>query len=224
MSTAKNISIYDELSTSQKFLFFEEGFISAISSVCEKDLNHFLREIIFDSSENTYIRKKALETFVECVIIKRLKVRHALCLLVDDWSFGTEMFLELQRLKELFFFYNEEQGEIERIFINSMSECEAEIISECCHNLGLINMQKSFLSVSRKESIDYLQKSKFFFGNASDIIENRIDSNIFAKSVSIILDIWGGIWGNVEEDLKHIASLLFRKDTNRLKHIIQGEA
>ena len=86
-----------------------------------------------DSNENTFVRKNALKLFTDLVFIGRLKTRHALSLLIDDWSPNKDVFLELQRIKDLLLYYeesNEESDDIESIFKAGTENSEAEIVGE----------------------------------------------------------------------------------------------
>ena len=109
---------YTNFSISEKFDFFEIEISNVVQTMEERRLNKFLKSIILDNSANSHIRKSAQKVFIECVFLKKLKPRQALNLLIDDWIETSELFLEIQRIKNLYFLYDKEPSEIEDIFIN----------------------------------------------------------------------------------------------------------
>lgn len=203
---------YQKLSPSEKLDFFDGEIASVINSMKDNELNNFLRRIILDNSENSYVRKSAQKIFIECVFLKKIKVWQALSLLVGDWNDTAEIFLEMQRVKDLYFFYDEEPDEIERIFSLYLEHDELEIASEAYLNLGLVNMQKSFIAETENEIFDYLDKSKNYLKQADKLIENRIDAQFYEIVVSIINDAVRGIKGDFKRQLDNLAILLYKKE------------
>lgn len=214
MFDTTNISKFKSLTVSEKITFFDIEIVATIDELNDQQLYLLLKEIIVDPSENSYIRKRALEVFINCVFLKRIKVRQALSLLIDEWADDDDLFLRLQRLKELFFFYSEGEQEISNIFIGHLKDDETEIASEAYFNLGLIEMQKGFASTNKQTSLDHLYESEKLFKLSNEIIENRIDSEIFKLTVSIIIAAINSLWGNVEASLKELSNLLFKKEAN----------
>ncbi len=206
------ISDFKKLSLQNKYRFFDFEFEANINSVDSKELNRLFRGIILDDSENDNIRKRALQLFIDCALLERIKVRQVLSLLLDDWNDNADIFLKIQRLKELFLFYAEEEGEIEALCQSCVEDQEAELASEAQHNLGLIYMQKGLIAQSRNDSLDLLKESEDNFLQAITIIENRIDSQFFRIVVSILINIWNGKGGIAEGALREMASLLFKQD------------
>lgn len=212
MADSINLISFRTLSLSEKFSFFDGKVTTVINSAHDQELNDFFRGIILDDSENSNIRNKAQKIFIECVILKKIKVRQALSLLMDDWNNNSDVFLKLQRLKDLYLFYNEEENDIESIFQNHIKEDENELVSEAYFNLGLINMQKGFSSNTKEETLIYLNKSEAFFRSSNEIIENRIDSQFYKIAVSIVINAMNGLRGNIQQSFKAIADLLFRQE------------
>ena len=105
MDKSVNISNFKTLSTPEKLNFLDDSFADSIKDLDEKTLNGLLRNIILDSDENSYVRKIVLALFTELVVLGRLKTRHAFSLLIDDWKPSTDIFLELQSLKDLLLYY-----------------------------------------------------------------------------------------------------------------------
>ncbi|MGL5277257.1 hypothetical protein [Myroides sp.] len=203
---------FRKLTIAEKFDFFDNKVTNLINSNQEFDFNTFLSQIIIDHVENSNIRKRALETFTICVLLKKIKVRQALNLLIDNWNNNSDVFLKLQRIKDLFFFYDQESYEIEMIFREQLYDEETEIISEAYLNLGLINMQKGFLSLTKEETLQYLKESEKFFILSNEFIENRIDAQFYKIIVSILTDSLNNLKGLFQQNLKIAADILFRKE------------
>lgn len=213
MEKILNITEFNLLNLPEKFEFFESEVKNIVSSLDEKNLYLFFKFIITNSLENSNIRKKALESFINSVLLNKLKERQALSLLIDNWESNNEIFLELYRLNVLFLFYDKEPNEIESIYLDSLKNSELEIVSESYFNLGLIYMQKGLLSNTKEEMQKFLNESHFYFVQSNISIENRINSEFFEKTLSITIDIINENWGEVEEKLKIIAQLLFNIET-----------
>ena len=128
MDKSIDISIFKTLSTPEKLNFLDDSFVDSIKGLDERTLNVSLRTIILDSDENSYVRKIVLELFTELVVLGKLKTRHAFSLLIDDWNPTTNIFLELQRLKDLLLYYEEsieESEEIESVFKTGIESSES---------------------------------------------------------------------------------------------------
>lgn len=212
MHNSINLLNFKSLSLSEKFYFFDCEVNEIIKSSENIDFNILFSKIILDDSENSNIRKRALEIFIECVFLKKIKTRQALNLLLDNWNNNSDLFLKLQRLKDLFFFYDQESNEIETIFKESLNEEETELVSEAYFNLGLINMQKGFLSLTKDETLSYLKESATFFRFSNEFIENRIDAQFYMIIASILTDSMNSQKGNFQHSLKMAANILFKKE------------
>ena len=202
---------YINFSISEKFDFFDIGISNVVQLMEERKLNKFLKNIILDSSENSHIRKSAQKVFIECVFLNKLKSRQALNLLIDDWFETSEVFLEAQRIKDLYFFYDKEPNEIENIFINYSNNEEHELASEAYLNLGLINMQKGLLCKEQSKIYDYLNRSEDYLHQANRLIENRVDAQYYQIIVSVIKDLVSRNTGNLKRSLDNLASILYQK-------------
>lgn len=213
MQDLNHISTFKDFTLSEKFRFFEGRNNTTLESFSDKNLNDFLRKIILDNKENVNIRKNALQTYVHYTVLGRIKVRQTLSLLIDEWNDNADVFLKSQRLKDLYLFYNEEETEIETIYLETLKEeKESELLSESFFNLGLINMQKGFSSIEKEKTLLFLEKSKLFFTESDEIIENRIDSKFYKISITIIVDLINGMQNIDSSNLKILATLLFEKD------------
>ena len=211
-----DISSFKNYSNAKKIEYFDIDIQKHVHNITEKELYAFLRDTTLDKEENSYIRKKALEVFVNFILLKQLKVRHGLSLLIDDWDANSETLLEVQRLKELFLFFDKDES-IEEIYHKGLSSSEAEISSQCFLNLGLIKMQRGFLSKTKEECLKQLNESLHYFNKSDQEIENRIDAKIYERTVVVIVDILNDIWDGVGSNLNVIASLLFRKEVFSFK-------
>jgi hypothetical protein len=211
MNHTFNISLFGSYSTAQKVGCFDNDIQHTIGNLSDKDLYLFLRDVTLDDQENLYVRKKALQTFINFILLKRLKVRQGLSLLVDDWVDSGDTFLEVQRFKELFLFFEKDEI-VEEIFQEGTNSDESEISSECLLNLGLIKMQEAFSSKRKEECLLLLEKSLSFFQKSNQEIENRIDANIYSQTVSILVDLLSGRSKGTSWELKNLGNSLFKKD------------
>ncbi|SFD60898.1 hypothetical protein [Bacillus sp. UNCCL81] len=226
MSYSVDLQKFKTLPLKDKYYFFENKGIEELINLDSKLLQQFFKKIIQDNDENEYIRKKALEKFINFVMINKIKKRFALNLLVDEWDSSEECFLELTRLRKLFLFYDEDSDEIEQIYLKLSEHDESEIQSECFFQLGLVNFLKANEVEDQKEYICSLKLSIKYFEDASSCIENRTDADFFILVVSMLLAIIQKQEGNNENYLKQIAQLLWQQKifstTNEVSHFQVG--
>lgn len=212
MTDVANITDFNALSAAQKSYFIDEQVDEVVKKLDERELNKLIRSIILDRSENNYIRKKAIEIFTECVFLKKLKARNELGILIEEWEEVEEVYLELRRLKDLFLLYDEDPDAIEKIYQGSTENDEAEIAAEAYYHLGLIAMQKAFLSDSSDQCLLSLEEGKALFNKSSAAIENRIDANFFETVISLILDFLKETHGGIKEKLQSLSGILLKQD------------
>ena len=215
MNKPVDISNFQNLSIPEKLDFLCDGFVESIKGLDERAINSALRGVILDSKENLYVRKSALELFTELVILGKLKTRHAHSLLIDDWVSNEDIFLELQRLKDLLLYYepsDEESGDIEAIFKTGSDGSEAEIISECLFNLGIISLTKAFGAPNENEYKVNLEKGEQYFQKSIEGIENRVDSQFYQKVILILKELVSNKWDSAILYIKELANNLFQKE------------
>lgn len=215
-----NISNFKTLSTSDKLNFLDHSFVDSIKLLDEKTLNSLLRSIILDSNENSYIRKIVLKLFTELVFLDRLKKRHAFSLLIDDWKPSNDIFLELQRVKDLLLYYEvfiDEGREIETIFETSLENSESEIIGQNLFNLGIVSLIKALRSKNEEEYVLTLDKSDFYFQKSIEQIENRVDSRFYQKVIVILKELSSSKWGSAVQYIKELGNYLFIKEAFSFK-------
>ena len=133
-------------------------------------------------------------------------------MLIDDWVTGTDVFIEQQRLKDLFYYYDNDENEIEFIFQQNAEHHENEIASESLMNLGLINFQKALLAGTQDLCIKNLEISKSFFQKATEVIENQINAEYYGKLVSTLIELLNCRWGSANQYIKELANILFHKE------------
>ncbi|WPU99044.1 hypothetical protein SNE26_23820 [Mucilaginibacter sp. cycad4] len=196
----------------EKITFLAEDFFAEISNVSKKDLKTFLSSIISDSAENVYIKKQAIDRLMDLVFLNSIKPRQALGILLDDWE-GTNLLLTVNRVKSLYYLYEQDPDEIETIFTAYSKEDEAELSAEALFHLGLINLQKGLLASELEYSLFSLEKSKSDFHSASQLIENRIDAVVFTKIVELTIDVIKKVTASLSNKLKELASLLFQRES-----------
>jgi hypothetical protein len=220
MAKLIDISNFKTLSTPEKLNFLDDSFVDSIKGLDEKTLNVSLRTIILDSDENSYVRKIVLELFTELVVLGKLKTRHAFSLLIDDWKPSTDIFLELQRLKDLLLYYEEaieESEEIESVFKTGIENSESEIIGQSLFNLGIISLIKALRSTNKEEYKSILDKSDFYFQKSIEQIENRVDSKFYQKVILILKELLLSKWGASAQYIKELGNYLFKKEAFSFK-------
>lgn len=210
-----SISDFNGLKTPEKLEFLNEGLIEFIDNNKGLVIDSMLSDIILNSNENSYVRKLTLKHFTNLVIVGELKIRHAYTLLIDKWLPNEDVFLELQRLKDLLIYYNpsnEESGDIESIFEAGSKHTEAEIAGECFHCLGIIYLIKGFGADREQEYEFCLNKSDSYFVKSIDEIENRIDSKFYRKIITILKGLLHSSWRSATYCINELANDLFRKE------------
>ncbi|WP_282124974.1 hypothetical protein [Marinifilum flexuosum] len=215
MNKSVDISNFQKLSIPEKIDFLSGEFLESIKSLDEKTLNSVLRGVVLDSKENPYVRKSALELFTELVILGKVKTRHAYSLLIDDWVSDEDIFLELQRLKDLLLYYepsSEESCDIEAIFKKGTGGFETEITSECLFNLGIISLTKAFGALNENEYKINLEKGEHYFQKSFEGIENRVDSKFYQKVILILKELVSNKWDSAILYIKELANNLFQKE------------
>ncbi|STF08883.1 hypothetical protein [Elizabethkingia anophelis] len=73
-------------------------------------------------------------------------------------------------------------------------------------------MQQGLLSTDRTLSIASLEKSRSEFLSAFEMIENRIDAQIFSKVIDLTINILNNVTHTLKTGLQEIANLLFEID------------
>lgn len=206
------ISDFKSLNYPEKINFLQDDFFKIIINLNDKEVNSYLREIIFDQHENNFIKKLSIEIFTELVLANKLKSRQGLSLLLDDWKSNNETFVELQRLKDLYLYYDLESEEIESVYISGLENSDAEIVSQSLMNLGLIYFQKALATLNENELQITLDKAKDYFNESKQIIENQINAKFYFKVTEILILISNFNWTNIDKNLKELANLLFEKE------------
>jgi hypothetical protein len=203
---------FSSCTLSEKFYFFENELMDYINLSSNRAICSFFEKIIKDISENGNLRCLALRTLTECVFLGKVKTRQALSLLVDTWTESDDLFLRIQRLKDLYYFYHEEESGIESIYRSCLDDDECDVVSESLLNLGLIALQKGFLSCDKNEAQRFFMESKSFLVKSTEIAENRTDAIFYMYVVSILIDLLNGVSSNRCSDLKRIANILFNRE------------
>lgn len=220
MNAIGSLAEYQTLSLPAKFTFFEEGIGNFIANTSNQELYQFLRVIIFDEAENENIRKTGLAVFTNCVFLGRIRIRQALTVLLDEWTRAADkQFLESQRLKDLFYYYEEEQEEIENIYKSFIQDSDAELASESYFCLGLINFQKGLASQIDSSTSNYIKECNQFFKSSFSIIENRIDAHYFFLVSRILENIFSKTWTNSETDLERLSYILFQMEASSFSFV-----
>lgn len=199
------------MSVSERIAFLQFDFFAEAEKSTDKELNILLSGIISDSSENTYIQKLAIERLMDLIFLNKLKPRQALAVLIDDWT-ADDVSLNVTRIKSLYYLFDYEKEDIEKIFNQYLISQEAELAAEASFHLGLIDMQKGLLSQDKASSVNSLEKSRSEFLAASQIIENRTDAHILGRVIDLTVNIVNNVTHSLQQGLKAIAELLFKME------------
>ena len=194
-----------------RITFLQFDFFAAAEKSTEKELSILLNGIISDSNENSYVQKLAIERLMDLVFLGKLKPRQALTILIDNWE-TDDVSLNIIRIKSLYYLFEHEKGDIEKIFNQYLGSQEAELAAEASFHLGLIDMQNGLLAQDKSTSVSFLEKSKAEFLSAAKMIENRTDADILSRIVSLTADIVNNITQSLKTSLKEIAALLFKME------------
>lgn len=197
----------------KKIDFFDNGLTAIIQSVEDNQLYKFLREIILNITENAFVRKSAISTLVESAFLGKIKDRQVVSILVDEWEVSPHLFLELQRIKDLFYFY-ENEPDVQNIYLSYLESEEIEIVTEARLNLGFINLQKGFEAGSKEDKIKYFQEANKYFIESYKSIENRIDARFYNIVSSILLDLLSLKTANIENQLSQLSEIIKEKWLN----------
>ncbi|MCI5139097.1 MAG: hypothetical protein D3922_11930 [Candidatus Electrothrix sp. AR1] len=213
MPVSYDISSFKQYSLPEKFAFFYNGDTQKLHEFSEKELHGFLKTIITDETENSDIRKRALEIFVNFVLVDKIKLRHAVSLLLDDLEDTKEIFLQLRRLKDMFLFYEEEEQEIRAIYEGLKEHQHSEISSECCYQLGLIYFYEANKSSDSLDAVlDHIDKSQSYFHQSQVIIENRIDAKFFSELTKLLFYILQKKYSTISKSVENLGQLLWEKN------------
>jgi hypothetical protein len=194
----------------EKVDFFDNELDAIVQSVEESQLYIFLKGIILNIAENAHIRRSALSTLVESVFLGKVKGRQALSVLIDEWVDSSQVFVEQQRVKDLFYFWDIEP-DIQNIYTSYLASEELEIVAEAQLNLGFIYLQKGFRAVSKTDKIRWIQTAIQNFTDSDNSIENRIDAKFYSLASSILLDTLSLKTANIDNQLIQLSDLLKEK-------------
>lgn len=197
-------------SLSKKIDFFDNGMTAVVQSVEESKLYRFLKSIILNINENASIRKSAISVLVESVFLGKIKDRQAISILVDEWEKSSNIFVEVQRIKDLYYFFDLEP-EIQEIYSSYLENDELEIVTEAQINLGFIHLQKGFESANKEKMVSSLKEAIGYFGEAYSCIENRIDARFYYIFSSILLDLSNHKMANIDNQLNQLSEVLKEK-------------
>lgn len=209
MTTISYIEFYN-YPLSKKIDFFDSGIAAMVQSVEEGKLYKFFKSIILNISENSSIRKSAISALVESVFLGKIKDRQAISILVDEWEKSSNVYVEVQRIKDLYYFFTLEP-EIQKIYSSYLENEELEIVTEAQLNLGFIHLQKGFESTYREEMISSIQEAIWYFGEADRYIENRIDAKFYCIFSSILLELSNHRMANIDIQINQLFELLKEK-------------
>ncbi|WP_165044750.1 hypothetical protein [Dysgonomonas sp. ZJ709] len=168
----------------RKLEIFDGGCVN-LEKLPSTELFAFLKEIVLQQNENDYIRKRALHNIFNLAFIDKTIERKTINLILDDISSQSDLFIQLECLKNLYLFFEKEPSEIENYYLNFITD-EAELQSECFYSLGIINFFKAIIANNQKEFSIIINHSRAYFSQSRNLIENRIDAIFFTTVCDII--------------------------------------
>jgi hypothetical protein len=209
MTALRTTSDYAALTLSQKFEAFDSGLPALLNEWKADEIYQLLEGIVLNTLENANLRKRALAALTDYAMLRKIKVRRALHVLIDAWPAVADIFLELQRLKDLYLFYSEEKTEIESIFLSYAKADEAEISAEANYRLGLIKLQQALEETVHEDRIVLLEQSYSCLAVANREVENRGDALFIKTVVTILRNALVNNWHEVNGDWQKLGNLLF---------------
>jgi len=209
MARSNLILEFNKRSLQEKIEFFEQHGEALLSHTDGLALYQFLKTVVSDPDANSFVRKKGLELFVNALLIKKIKVRQALTLLIDDWQ-EDELFLELERIKALYLVYDQDPNAVTAILQFAQSSEEADLAAEACYRLGLIGFQNALTQPGPENVLAALYISKDLFGQAAVLIENRSDAQVLSIVCETIVELINGNFKAAKRWVAKIARQLFQ--------------
>ncbi|MBP0613944.1 hypothetical protein J8J42_12940 [Chryseobacterium sp. cx-311] len=200
---------FTTMNVPERITFLQVDFFAEAEKATKKELNTLLSSIVSYPNENTYIQKLAIERLMDLVFLNKIKPRQALAVLIDNWD-HEDVPLNITRIRSLYYLFEHEKEDIEKIFNRYLLSHEAELTAEALFHLGLINMQQGLLSLDKATSVASLEKSRSEFLSASQMIENRTDAHILSRVIGLTVNILNNVTHSLKTGLKEIAELLFK--------------
>lgn len=207
MSCTLNIKDYLSWSLSEKLFFFDSKQYTTIEGLNEQELILFLKSFILQPAENRYIAKKALSLFIDYTLLGKIPNRHTLNLLIDETNDINGTFCQIERLKSLLLFFEQEPKSIKEIFEKNAEHLNTEIKSESLYSLGVIDFLAASKEVDETTFRKKLESSIILFRTSYLCTENRIDSLFFFSIAETILNIRLPV--SPKLNLKNITQLLW---------------
>lgn len=184
-----NINNFVNWAFSDKLSLFDQKDFSAFYNLAENDSHKLLQCIVGSSSENIYIRKQALQLYIDFMLCGHLKqTRKVITFLLDYISSEEEHFVLMCKLKNLWLFYEKEKEEIEEFYL-SFTHSDNELMAEKFMGLGYINTYKSASATDKSNFDSCLSNMRMNFIAARELLENRTDAEYFLAFCDIWLSI-----------------------------------
>jgi len=165
MDDTLNIQDFQLWNLANKLYFFDGKHYTKIKDWKENKIISFFKFFITSKGENKYIIQKALASFVEFALLGIISNRQVLNLLIDETNDTEGIFIQLERLKSLFLFYELEPISIIEIFEKNVNNDQVEIKSESLFCLGLIHFLNANKENNEKRIQEENRKKYFIFQN-----------------------------------------------------------
>lgn len=187
----------------------EENFLSEAETLNEKEIYLFAKNVLKESSEKLYCKRRALQDLLTLVNRGKVKPRRIIGLLLDEWEEAQETSLECLRLKYLSLFYQNESDDIKEILHEKIEDKNCEIVSEASYQMGLIQIFDANDTLSKKDYQLKIAAAESFFESAEKNDDNRIDARILRLICQYLIDNLSFKSKSADELYEHIMALIW---------------
>lgn len=156
----------------------EENLLTEADTLTEKEIYFFARNVLKESGEKIYCKRRALCDLLTLVFRGKVKQRRMIGLLLDEWEEIQEPSLECLRLRFLSLFYQNESDDIKEILKDKSNDENCEIVSEASYQMGLIQIFDANDTISKEDYQIKITTADSFFSVAEQNDDNRIDARI----------------------------------------------
>ncbi|AUS26746.1 hypothetical protein [Paenibacillus polymyxa] len=167
----------------------EENLLTEADTLNEKEIYLFAKNVLKDSGEKIYCKRRALCDLLTLVYRGKVKQRRMIGLLLDEWEEIQETSLECLRLRFLSLFYQNESDDIKEILKEKSNDKNCEIVSEASYQMGLIQIFDANDTISKEDYQIKITAAESFFLAAEQNDDNRIDARILKLICRYLTDI-----------------------------------
>lgn len=163
----------------------------------------FFSTVIFDANCNSFIKLKMLKAILWFCVEECLTPEFTYDLYVDIDD--ENPFILTQKIRGLFLL-GAEKDSTKKILNYLKDHQDADVAAEAYFNSGLVNFFINGISKELDETIQYLNYSKEQFEASIEIVENRVDANLFRKLTQFLIDVLSQNTNNEEDNISAISN------------------